>query len=66
MQNEEYGSNFADYIDRLCVYVRLSAQAEAGTVRQSKRDCCRDAEWREVPEEGDDTMRFFKVEVEMP
>ena len=25
-----------------------------------------DAEWREVPEEGDDTMRFFKVEVEMP
>ena len=25
-----------------------------------------DAEWREVPEDGDDTMRFFKVEVEMP
>ena len=23
-------------------------------------------EWREVPEEGDPTMRFFKVEVEMP
>ena len=23
-------------------------------------------EWREVPEEGDETMRFFKVEVEMP
>ncbi len=23
-------------------------------------------EWREVPEEGDATMRFFKVEVEMP
>lgn len=23
-------------------------------------------EWRDVPEEGDDTMRFFKVEVEMP
>ena len=22
--------------------------------------------WREVPEEGDETMRFFKVEVEMP
>jgi len=25
-----------------------------------------DSEWREVPEEGDDTMRFFKVSVEMP
>lgn len=23
-------------------------------------------EWREVPEEGDPSMRFFKVEVEMP
>ena len=23
-------------------------------------------EWREVPEEGDETMRFFKVDVEMP
>ena len=23
-------------------------------------------EWREVPEGGDSTMRFFKVEVEMP
>ena len=23
-------------------------------------------EWREVPEEGDPTMRFFKVDVEMP
>jgi hypothetical protein len=25
-----------------------------------------DAEWREVPEEGDPSLRFFKVEVEMP
>ena len=25
-----------------------------------------DAEWREVPEKGDSSMRFFKVEVEMP
>ena len=25
-----------------------------------------DAEWREVPENGDATMRFFKVMVEMP
>ena len=25
-----------------------------------------DTEWREVPEEGDDKMRFFKVDVEMP
>ena len=25
-----------------------------------------DAEWREVPEAGDDKMRFFKVDVEMP
>ena len=23
-------------------------------------------EWREVPEEGDQTMHFFKVQVEMP
>ena len=23
-------------------------------------------EWREVPEDGDPSMRFFKVEVEMP
>jgi hypothetical protein len=25
-----------------------------------------DAEWREVPEEGDPSLRFFKVGVEMP
>jgi len=25
-----------------------------------------DAEWQEVPEDGDPSMRFFKVEVEMP